>query len=85
MFNKYIFSPAFDDAIAITQNTRDASIPGQDKMKFHLKLRGRYWRFHVKRALQLQDDIPNDQFDKIRHKKTSLPIMKTMYMDSLVN
>ena len=73
MFNKYVFTDAFNAAIAQIEEVHHTTIPGQHKMVLHSKLCGSYWKSQIKAALNLPDDIPDDQFDKIKRKKNSQP------------
>lgn len=73
MFNKYVFTDAFNAAIAQIEDAHHTTIPGQHKMVLHSKLCGSYWKSQIKAALNLPDDIPDDQFDKIKRKKNSQP------------
>lgn len=71
MFNKYIFGPVFNDAVATIEDAHRTQIPGQLKIQIRAKLAGHYWKHQVKIALGVPDDMPDAEFDKLRRKKSS--------------
>lgn len=44
-------------------------------MIIHAKLCSKYWKEQVKRALNIRSDISDADFEKLRKKKTSEPII----------
>lgn len=78
MYKKYIFGPAFDDAIARVEESSGQNIPGTQKMLLHSKLCGSTWNDQVRRELDPNHQLSQTDFDKLRKRKTVKPRLEQL-------
>ena len=74
-FKKYVFGPAFDDAIGQYEDASGTNLTGQQKMILHAKLCSRYWKQQIRRVLDPRNTLSEAEFEKLRKKKSSAPLI----------
>ena len=78
MYKKYIFGPAFDDAIAHIEEASGQDIPGTQKMQLHSKLCGSTWNDQVRKTLDPNNQLSKEEFDKLRKRKAVKPQLEQL-------
>ena len=78
MYKKYVFGPAFEDAIAQVEEVIDRDITGKEKMLYHSKLCGVTWKDQVKRQLDPRNQLTPAELDKLKKRKAVKPQLEQL-------
>lgn len=78
MYKKYVFGPAFDDAIAHVEEATGNEIPGRTKLLYHSKLCGSVWQEQLRQRFDPNHRLSKEEFDKLKRKKSSKPLQEQL-------